>query len=403
MAIDPRISLAAQAPKFGVSNAINIFENAMMNSQTRDSRQAQEARAQELAPFQLQQAKDTQAVNRFNMDLATENRVLKSINDFAVGNASLIQDAQSTGDPTRLKAALIQRRSQLINQGLPTETTDDSLALIDSGKMGQVISGLGDAVNLFNQGKSGQRATTPAAVLETEWFNKQTPEVQETHLKIQRGDQLTPGQKLDHAQAIADIDIATTAKKVDLTQAAQRKSKQISGYTQQVKAAKGTLMKTREIKKLAEKASQGAVGQGKLLASKFFSGIDASDEGALASAYLSLTMDELAKFQGPTTDFEFGVSEQITGSLGQSAAANAARVASLSRASWFALKEAKQFNKWIDKGHSSDRFGFDFNEPMTFGKGDKALTISLQDLRDTAAANHVTIEEAIKQFSKGRG
>jgi hypothetical protein len=285
---------------------------------------------------------------------------------------------------------------------LPTETTDEAIQLIDAGKTGEVISGLGDAVNLFNQGQ-GKRQSTPAAVLETEWFNQQTPEVQKTHLKIQRGDQPTRSEELEHKQAIANIEVAAATKKEDLKQASQRKSGQISGYTQQVKAAKNTLMKAREIKKIAEKASQGIVGQGKLLASKFFSGIDSSDEGALASGYLSLTMDELAKFTGPTTDFEFGVSEQITGSLGQSAAANAARIASLSRASWFAIRESEQFNKWIDSGHNPDRFSFDFNKPITFGKGDNALTITLMDLRDTAAANHMTIEEATKQFSKGRG
>ncbi len=68
-----------------------------------------------------------------------------------LGNRSLIQNAQSTGDFTGLRNAMLQRKEQLIQQGLPTETTDEGIALIDAGQGGQVISALGDSVNLFNQ------------------------------------------------------------------------------------------------------------------------------------------------------------------------------------------------------------------------------------------------------------
>jgi hypothetical protein len=83
------------------------------------------------------------------------------VNDFALGNRSLIQNAQSTGDFTGLRNAMLQRREQLIQQGLPTETTDEGIALIDAGQGGQVISALGDSVNLFNQQQGrGKSAVT---------------------------------------------------------------------------------------------------------------------------------------------------------------------------------------------------------------------------------------------------
>ena len=168
--IDPRISLGVQVPDS--SKAIDIFENALMNSTNRGLVQAQEQRAQELAPFKLQQAQQQTAINEQLItenaqaqDLATQQRILKSVNDFAIGNQSIINDAQSTGDFTKLRGAMIKRKAQLIKQDLPTETTDEGIALIDAGKGGQVVSALGDSVNLFNQQLGKQSRVTSSKIL----------------------------------------------------------------------------------------------------------------------------------------------------------------------------------------------------------------------------------------------
>jgi hypothetical protein len=144
-----------------VSQAINIFENALMNSQTRGIRQQQADQQALLAPFQLEQAKRADSQGR-------QQQILKSVNDFAIGNQSIINDAQSTGDFTRLRGALEQRKLQLQQQGLPTETTDEGLALIDAGQGGQVVSALGDSVNLFNQqqGNVQQARVTSSKILD---------------------------------------------------------------------------------------------------------------------------------------------------------------------------------------------------------------------------------------------
>ena len=149
MALDPRISLLGQQPK--VSQAINIFENALMNNQTRDIRQQQADQQALLNPLQVQMQQQQVEQGQQTLSKGRQGQILKSVNDFALGNRSLIQDAQSTGDFTRLRGALEQRKVQLQQQGLPTETTDDGIALIDAGQGAQVISALGDSVNLFNQ------------------------------------------------------------------------------------------------------------------------------------------------------------------------------------------------------------------------------------------------------------
>jgi len=159
MAIDSRIAMQGKSPQ--ASQAINIFENALMNSQTRDIRQQQADQQALLAPFQLEQAKRADSQGR-------QQQILKSVNDFAIGNQSIINDAQSTGDFTRLRGALEQRKLQLQQQGLPTETTDEGLALIDAGQGGQVVSALGDSVNLFNQqqGNVQQTRVTSSKILD---------------------------------------------------------------------------------------------------------------------------------------------------------------------------------------------------------------------------------------------
>lgn len=160
MALDPRISLAIRVPD--ASSALDVFENTRQKIQNREIQKQQSDQQIALQPFREQLLQQQVAQGEQQARLGQQQRVLKSVNDFAVGNASLIQTAQSTGDYTGLRGALEQRKAELIQQGLPTETTDEGLALIDAGQGRQVVSALGDSVNLFNQqqgrGKSaGQR------------------------------------------------------------------------------------------------------------------------------------------------------------------------------------------------------------------------------------------------------
>ena len=104
----------------------------------------------------------------------------------------------------------------------------------------------------------------------------------------------------------------------------------------------------------------------------------------------------MQKFKGPTTDFEFQKTEQIAGTLGDSKAANRAKVASLQRANWFNQREFEQFQAHIKAGKSPDTFGFNFTEQVKTKRG----LFSLQDLQDTAVDNNITIEETIKRLNK---
>ena len=157
MALDSRISMMGQAPNVG--QAINIFENALMNSQTRDIRQQQFDQQALINPLQVQQAQQSVDAGAAQAVDVANQRKLKSINDFAIGNQSLINDAVNTGDATQLQSAMVKRREQLVQQGLPTDETDEALAMLGQGNIQGVVNGLSDSVKLFNQQQRGVAST----------------------------------------------------------------------------------------------------------------------------------------------------------------------------------------------------------------------------------------------------
>ena len=236
MAIDPRIAMQGRTPQ--VSQAIGIFNNALNQSQARDI-QAQQAQQQaELQPFRQQLLEQQVAQGEQQLTQGRQQQILKSVNDFAVGNQSLIQNAQTTGDFTGLRGALVQRKQQLMQQGLPTETTDEGIALIDSGQGGQVISALGDSVNLFNQAQGRQTRVTSSKILDdgttiqslsTGGTNVISPSGQVLQ-GSERSDALTSAsqskvqQKGDIAQAVSDVRVGET---VALESASQETAQKI--------------------------------------------------------------------------------------------------------------------------------------------------------------------------------
>lgn len=163
MAIDPRISLAAAAPD--TSSAVNIFQNALNSSRANEVRQQQMAQADVMNPLLAQQAQQGVDINSQNIaageaqaQQAVELRKLKSVNDFAIQNQSVINKSVNTNDPAPLQAALTKRRAQLVQQGLPTDETDEALFMLGQGDIKSVVGALGDSVKLFNH-QQGQGAS----------------------------------------------------------------------------------------------------------------------------------------------------------------------------------------------------------------------------------------------------
>tara|TARA_R110000851_G_scaffold105683_2_gene224291 strand:+ start:1535 stop:2785 length:1251 start_codon:yes stop_codon:yes gene_type:complete len=416
MAIDARISLAGRVPDAG--QAINIFERALNSSQARGINAAQEQRRAELAPLQQQQAQQNVAINEQTLasnqaaaDQSQELRILKSVNDFAIGNQSIINEAVSTGNIKPLQEAMVKRLALLKQQNLPTQETEEGLAMLGQGNLPGVVSAFNDSVKLYNQSQGNQQKqfalqsnapiTDPTTgQVSTPVFNPATGQTQ--LVPVEGAIQETPNQvssrEFKAAQDQAALDVETTGKKETIKKTVARTSELKKEFSERRRLAARSTRRVKEAQKLAQNATQGVAGQGKLALARLFPGIDASNEGALSSAFKGLALDELQKFKGPTTDFEFAVTEDIAGSLGSSASANIARLASLERANWFIDRESQQFNDHVKAGHSPDEYFFNFNELVTPKKGGKSY--SLQSLQDTAVANHISIDEVMKRLAK---
>ena len=149
MAIDHRI-----IQQIGVRDnapALNMFQNTLSQVQNRGIQQQQADQQAELQPFRQQLLEQQATIGAGQAQDAMNQRILKSVNDFAIGNQSIINDAVNTDDPTQLQAALVKRRAQLVAQDLPTETTDEGLVMLGQGDIQGVVSALSDSVRLFNQ------------------------------------------------------------------------------------------------------------------------------------------------------------------------------------------------------------------------------------------------------------
>ena len=201
---------------------------------------------------------------------------------------------------------------------------------------------------------------------------------------------------INEKQEEAEINISTTERKEIIKQKVARTSKIKTELSERNRGAARSQRMLSQALTLAQQASQGLSGAAKLQLSRLVPGIDATDEAGLDATLKQLALEQLQQFKGPTTDFEFGVTQSIAGALGQSKESNIARIKSLDRARYFNETEFKQFNQFTKDGGDADNFRFNFQEMVKTKKG----PFSLQDLQDTAVQNNLTIEETIKRLNE---
>ena len=170
MAIDPRIALGLRfAPQVNVADIFNRVRKQNqdlaigkqnlelgelnIDRETSTNETLVKTQAQDVVRGGLQN--DT--LTGTNLD-AKNNRILKSAHDFAVKNQSVINDAVNNNDPAPLQQLLAKRQVDLKEQGLPTDETDEAIAMLGQGDLQGVVGGMSDAVNLY-QGQQGQGAS----------------------------------------------------------------------------------------------------------------------------------------------------------------------------------------------------------------------------------------------------
>lgn len=399
MAIDPRITMGIRVPDAG--SVINTFNRSLQNNE-------EQKRIAELQPFRVQQAEQTAELNQQNINQNRESQRLQTIHTTGQRLKPMLQSGDTAGAQKFLldNISAIQARIE----GGSGENIDDSmeaLTKLQNGDVNGVLSDISALEGIVNPQGSQRQASlkSNAPIVDPVTGQVSTPvfdpSTGETKLvPIEGAMQETPTQESERqfqsAKRMSDLSVSETQAKETVKARVARTSSLKQEFSERRRLAARSTRKVKEAQKLTQNATQGLAGAGKLALSRVFPGIDARDEGALSGAFKSLALDELQKFKGPTTDFEFNVTEDIAGSLGSGASANAARLASLERANWFADRESQQFNDHIKGGHDPDEFFFNFNQLVTPKKGGKSY--SLQSLQDTAVANHISIDEVIERL-----
>ena len=195
---------------------------------------------------------------------------------------------------------------------------------------------------------------------------------------------------------IAKLDLSKTQQKELIKQRVARSGEIRSELADRNRSAARSQTLIQDALFTVANASEGLTATIKTSLARLLPGVDVSDEGALDSVLKRLALEQLQQFKGPTTDFEFNVTQQIVGQLGDPRSANIARLKSLSRNNWFMARELEQFNKFMKGGGDPDQFAFDFDEKITTKKG----SVSLKNLQDVAVQNNMTIEEVINRLDK---
>ena len=154
--IDPRISLGVQVPDS--SKAINIFETALMNSTNRGLAQAQEQRAQELAPFKLQQAQQNVDINTQNLNQNRDTQRLQNLHVTGQRLKPLIESGniQAAQQFMLDNISGLQSRIEAGEKNLDITESMETLAKLQAGDVQGVLGDINAVSGLVlgNQGMS---------------------------------------------------------------------------------------------------------------------------------------------------------------------------------------------------------------------------------------------------------
>ena len=161
--LDPRISLAVQTPNAG--RAINTFNNAMINSQNRELAQAQEQRAQALAPFQLQQAQQGVDANTQTLNQNRDTQRLQNLHVTGQRLKPLIESGDTAGAQKLLldNISNIQTRIEA-GEDLDINESMETLAKLQAGDAQGVLGDINAVAGLV--GDTQQTRVTSSKILD---------------------------------------------------------------------------------------------------------------------------------------------------------------------------------------------------------------------------------------------
>ena len=405
MAIDSRIALNLQPLNVGQRFAQNVqnLQQVDLLNQRREQAPFQNQLLQlqtELA--QAQQPANLLKAERAASPLTQQLLTQQQMDAFDLSNAQALKPFLDSNDVQGAIAQLNRQKQQAQELGLADEVAEVDAA-IQAIQSPEGFGRVKQATDSFLQLSGGipqaqqpvsTKSFAPITDPETGQVSLPTfnPNTGETKLvPIDGAKQLTPEQKQQQ-----ELSQFTTKEKRKARIARSKEIKKEIGDRN--RSAARSQQPLFEALRLASnpRTAEGLTAGIQTQLARVLPGIDVANEGNLDSALNRLALEQLQSFKGPTTDFEFGVTQNIVGSLTDPRETNIARLKSLQRANWFAKREFKQFDDFIEGGGDPDNFAFNFNEQVSTKKGD----FSLKDIQDTAVDNGMTIEEVIAELNK---
>lgn len=300
------------------------------------------------------------------------------------GDASVIQNLMNIDDDDQLGVALAQQSTRDMVMGGGEDFAEQVLSSQTSDNFSSPRTEILDDGTTIELRRDGSKRVTDAAGKELRGDAAREAIQAANEMKLER--------EREEANIEFEKQSRITEENARIRRMGELKSEMGSRNRE---AARGEVL-LNEALTLAQNASQGLAGSALTKLSRLLPDVDVSDEAALDAALKGLALEQLQKFKGPTTDFEFGVVQQIAGELGNSRSSNIARIKALKRNSWFRKEEFNQLRKFDG---DPDEFAFDFQATKNFG--DREYT--LEQIQATAVANNWTIEETLKTLREKFG
>ena len=389
MAIDARIALATRVPDIGKS-----FQNILQNVKGIDAVQQQ----RQQAPFQ----------NRMLEAQTVEAEQTNNIRSLALFGAELQGDIQAGNlqglrDKTQARISSFEQQGRDTTQSrefqamLNDPNTDDVTKIANANQASQDLNRIAVQQGILKAPPSGGLASAKTEILDDGTIIQALPDGSSQVLNP-AGTPVTGQDRTDALNKSREFRVAQKREEAQVVQTVSRTSAIKKEFSQRRRDSAREAIRINQALKVAATATQGTAGAAKLKLAKLFPSIDVTNEALLDQTLQQLTIDQLQKFKGPTTDFEFGKAQATVGAVGDSKTANVARLNSLERARWFNQRESGQFDQHIKAGGDPDTFSFNFGETIKTRRG----IFTLQDLQDTAVANNLTIKEAIAALNKAK-
>lgn len=439
--VDPRIALMATnniSSGVDYSGAASTIASAIKSKRIEDKNQErydeQKTLEQERydAAEPIREANKAKAKNEYVKQLDEGIKLdARSMGGFSNGLTPLIEK----GDIEGIGKAINERYEKYTNDpNIDSQGTENLKELYDSGNTEELLStlkNLSDSSNLIAEGEAMKdykhietvydRKTKEPFELYRNPNDINAPDIltdkTNTRYSPDSVDYMIQSEFSKENEADKQIRVAGNEEKIaqraNRTKTINAKNQEFSEISSLNNAQKSKMAEVESILNRGE--FQGGVPQwAKQKLSQLFGKGDWSDASVVYSALNSLAMDELQKFKGPTTDFEFTRSEKTFGGEFDTRESLEAKLRAQDRGIWAQGQKDIAFQEFIkDDNNNPNSFRYDIlggeagKQPFKFSgnksfKNAKGNEMTVNEIYMGAVKNDMKVEDFVKELNKAR-